>query len=372
MSLFANMRLRGKLYSGFGFVILLTIVVAGMAIYSMMTTNAMEREVNRMIHDDMSSTYQVFNNYNKVNRWLQQIQVRPSPKLVREGLQDVQTLRSSLNQIHLNIEPQYARAAKDELEKLCALILGTSFEQALTEGDYNSARYQYQSTVLPQNSDAYLALGTLITSYTNHVAEEVSKLDNTGQIVQQLHLLGGCVNFLAVHGQLKGIHVDNQLVKDQTAGLLFCSDTTAAAQNRFDSGQNFLHFKGFGNVIVGAGFETRHLVVGFSLGSEHDDGSLRLGPDGLAHRPAVHHRHHHIQQYQIGLDGPELAQTLTAIGGNGNGVALLFQVHLQQFSNITVVLNNQNGDSHEKIPPFLFLFFFPYYTAKMEGGVNNL
>ena len=91
MGLFANMRLRGKLYSGFGFVILLTIVVAGMAIYSMMTTNAMEREVNRMIHDDMSSTYQVFNNYNKVNRWLQQIQVHPSPKLVRAGLQDVQT-----------------------------------------------------------------------------------------------------------------------------------------------------------------------------------------------------------------------------------------------------------------------------------------
>ena len=182
MGLFANMRLRGKLYSGFGFVILLTIVVAGMAIYSMMTTNAMEREINRLIHDDMSSTYQVFNNYNKVNRWLQQIQVRPSPKLVREGLQEVQTLRSSLNQIHLNIEPQYARAAKDELEKLCALILGTSFEQALTDGDYNSARHQYQSTVLPQNSDAYLALGTLITSYTNHVAEEVSKLDNTNQM----------------------------------------------------------------------------------------------------------------------------------------------------------------------------------------------
>ena len=182
MGLFANMRLRGKLYSGFGFVILLTLVVAGMAIYSMMTTNAMEREVNRMIHDDMSSTYQVFNNYNKVNRWLQQIQVRPSPKLVRDGLQDVQTLRSSLNQIHLNIEPQYARAAKDELEKLCALILGTSFEQALTDGDYNNARHQYQSTVLPQNSDAYLALGTLITSYTSHVAEEVSKLDNTNQM----------------------------------------------------------------------------------------------------------------------------------------------------------------------------------------------
>ncbi len=182
MGLFANMRLRGKLYSGFGFVILLTIIVAGMAIYSMLTTNAMEREVNRMIHEDMAQTYQVFNNYNRVNRWLQQVQVRPSPQMVREGLQQVQTLRSSINQISMNIEPAAASAAKGELEKLCAMVVGTSFEQALTEGDYNSARHQYQTAILPQNSDTYLALVTLIASYTDHIAEEVSNLDNTGQI----------------------------------------------------------------------------------------------------------------------------------------------------------------------------------------------
>ncbi|HIV54424.1 MAG TPA: methyl-accepting chemotaxis protein [Candidatus Anaerobiospirillum stercoravium] len=182
MGLFANMRLRGKLYSGFGFVILLTIIVAGMAIYSMLTTNAMEREVNRMIHEDMAKTYQVFNNYNRVNRWLQQVQVRPSPQMVREGLQQVQTLRSSINQISMNIEPAAASAAKGQLEKLCAMVLGTSFEQALNDGDYNSARHQYQTNVLPQNSDTYLALVTLIASYTDHIAEEVSNLDNTGQI----------------------------------------------------------------------------------------------------------------------------------------------------------------------------------------------
>ncbi len=182
MGLFANMRLRGKLYSGFGFVILLTIVVAGMAIYSMVTTNAMERAVNRMIHDDMASTYQVFSNYNKVNRWLQQVQVRPSPQLVRTGLQDVQTLKASLGQISLAIEPEYARNAKTQLEKLCSMVLGSSFEQALVDGDYNGARHQYQATILPQNSDTYLALVTLIASYTDHIADEVSQLDNSGQI----------------------------------------------------------------------------------------------------------------------------------------------------------------------------------------------
>ncbi|MBR0320789.1 MAG: YidC/Oxa1 family insertase periplasmic-domain containing protein, partial [Bacteroidales bacterium] len=43
--------------------------------------------------------------------------------------------------------------------------------------------------------------------------------------------------------------------------------------------------------------------------------------DGLAYTPTVHHRHHHIQQNQIRLDGAEFAQTLTAVVGHGNGIA---------------------------------------------------
>ena len=52
------------------------------------------------------------------------------------------------------------------------------------------------------------------------------------QIEQQFHFLGGRVDFLAVHGQFKSIHVDDHFVKGQPAGLLFRGDTGGAAQNR--------------------------------------------------------------------------------------------------------------------------------------------
>ena len=34
----------------------------------------------------------------------------------------------------------------------------------------------------------------------------------------------------------------------------------------------------------------------------------------------------HIQQHQVGLDGPELGKALSAIGSHRHGVALLFQL----------------------------------------------
>ena len=45
MGLLKNLSLKGKLYAGFGFVICLSIVIAGIAIYSMVTSivNLIER-----------------------------------------------------------------------------------------------------------------------------------------------------------------------------------------------------------------------------------------------------------------------------------------------------------------------------------------
>ena len=96
-------------------------------------------------------------------------------------------------------------------------------------------------------------------------------------------------------------------------------------------------------------------------------GGLRLGPDGLADAPAVHDGHHHIQQHQIGLDGPELAQSRAAVMGHRHGVALPLQVHLQQLRDILVVFHDQNRNSHM----FYLLYmvsFVPLYPILVKVG----
>ena len=133
---------------------------------------------------------------------------------------------------------------------------------------------------------------------------------------------------------------------EQPTGLLFRGGSTAAAQHCLDTSQHFLHFKGLGDIIIRAGPQAADLVVGLALGGEHDDGGLALSPDGLTYCPAIHHRHHDIQQHQIRANGMELAQTGTAVKSHGDGIAFLFQIHLQQFCNIMIIFHNQNGQCH--------------------------
>ena len=179
----------------------------------------------------------------------------------------------------------------------------------------------------------------------------VHPIGGGGQIVQQLHLLGGRVHLFAVYGQFKGIHIDDQLVKHQASGFLFRGGAGAAAQHGLNPGQHLFHFKGLGDVVIGAVLQAGNLIVGFTLGGEHDDGGLAFGPDGPADRPAVHDRHHHIQQHQVRLDGPVFRKALSSVTGNGNGIALFFQIHLQKLRDIAVVLYNQNRHSHNESSP---------------------
>ena len=210
----------------------------------------------------------------------------------------------------------------------------------------------------PLHMDVHRPAVAEIVKAPHFVQQLVAGIDPVGrggQVVQQLHLLGGRVDFLAVHDQLEGIHIDNQLVEYQSASLFFGGDSGCPAEHRLNPSQYLLHFKGLGNIVVGTGFQATDLVVGFPLGGEHDDGHLGFRPDGLADAPAVHHRHHHIQQHQVGLDGPEFGQSLTAVVGYGYGVAFLFQIHLQKLRNIPVVFRDQNRYSH-----VLFLLLFPF------------
>ena len=154
----------------------------------------------------------------------------------------------------------------------------------------------------------------------------VDPVGGGGQEVQKLHLLGGCGYLLAVQNQLVGLHINNQLVKDQTAGLLTHLQPVGTAKHRLHPGKDLLHLEGLGNIIVCAGLQTHHLIVQVALGGEHNDGCVTLRPDNAAEGSAVHHRHHQIQQNDIRLQRPELLQTLHAVGGGVDGIAVLLQV----------------------------------------------
>ncbi len=164
-------------------------------------------------------------------------------------------------------------------------------------------------------------------------------------MVQQLHLLGRGGDLFAVDRELKGLHINDQLVKHQALFVLV-RVFAAAAEDRLNPGKHLGHLKGLCDVVVGALAQTGDLVVQLALGGEHDDRGLGLGPDGAAHAPAVQHRQHNIQQHQIRLHTAEQLHALAAVGGDLHLIALLFQVEPEQIRNIMIILHNQNLRGH--------------------------
>ena len=189
-------------------------------------------------------------------------------------------------------------------------------------------------------------------------------------MVQKLHLLGRRLDALAVDHQLERIQVNDQLVEDQTARLfLAVFSFSGAAQDRLNAREHLLHLEGLGDIVVRALLEPRDLVDGLALGSEHDDGRLAVLPDGAQHAPAVQNRQHQVQQHQIGLEPSVKLHALSAVVGNVDGVAFLFQIHLDQFGDIGVVFHDEDRFCHKTLS---LLCYLNYYTAVVGICVNIL
>ena len=179
MEFLKNMSLRGKLYSGFGFVILLSIVIAGMSLYSILTTNNAEKQLSNLIRAEMQGTYEVYFNYNAVHAWLHQLQVNPCPELVKDGLDKVQVLKDTKHKISMAINEPLARETLASMDALVKDIQGSKFEQLLKAGQYDEAQVAFLKDVLPSSSLGNRNMAALVVSYTSFLAESINALDMT-------------------------------------------------------------------------------------------------------------------------------------------------------------------------------------------------
>ena len=164
-------------------------------------------------------------------------------------------------------------------------------------------------------------------------------------MIEQLQLLGGRIHPLAVHQQLIGVQVDDQLIKGQLLISLLLL-LAGAAEHRVDAGQDLLHLEGLDNVVVRAPLQAGHLVLGLPLGGEHDDRGRRLLPDLFQHGPAIHNGQHDVQQHQVRLEGAEILHTLSAVLGYFGLKPLLLQIEMEQLCDITVILYNKHLLGH--------------------------
>lgn len=180
--MFKQMSIKAKLLSGFGFVILVALCVAGIALYSMTNSSRVGNDIRTLITQDVADIFTVHRAYNSVHAWMHQLQVTPSPSLVNEGLQKVQSLSDIINTIPREHFPEASGKTVNNLENLVRTINNSSFKTLLQAGEYKEADAVFLKEILPYLMASNAALSELIYSYTNDVTDYVVHLDMTSYI----------------------------------------------------------------------------------------------------------------------------------------------------------------------------------------------
>lgn len=168
--------------SGFGFVIILALMIACIAIYSMINSSKVGDKIKTLITQDVSQVFKVHASYNAVHAWLHELQVNPNPQLVSNGYQAVEAMARVMDTLPRDSFPDVANETIRELHSLVDSINKSQFRPLLDAGKYAEADKIFLSQIVSHSSAVNKNLSKLIYAYTNEVTHYVLDLDMTHYI----------------------------------------------------------------------------------------------------------------------------------------------------------------------------------------------
>ena len=139
------------------------------------------------------------------------------------------------------------------------------------------------------------------------------------------------------------------------------------SQNGLHTGDQDLGAEGLGNVFIHAQLKALQLVLLIPSGSEHDDRYPGIAPDLPAHLPAVHLRHHHIQDHQrdIALREKNI-QRLASVARLQDLIIVLLKEVPHQLAHSAFIIYDQYFYPFHTLPPpprkFPFSVFLHYIS----------
>lgn len=141
--------------------------------------------------------------------------------------------------------------------------------------------------------------------------------------------------------------VKEDIVGSELAGggcPLGVESVLTAPLNGLDPGYQFTRIERFGQIVVGAHFQTDNAVDRIAARGQHQDRNGRGVPELPQQVDSVAAGQHDIKNEKIMIAGEGGGQSLLAIMARRNGETFLFKVFGEQVAQLCVVVNNQ--DSH--------------------------
>ena len=116
----------------------------------------------------------------------------------------------------------------------------------------------------------------------------------------------------------------------------------AAPQDGPDARNQLATAEGFGQVVVGAHFQTDHAIDLVALGRQHDDRDTGFSPDAAAQGQAVLTRQHQVEENEI---DPAVGQDLAhgpAVCRNADAESFLGQRARDQIADLAMIIDDQD------------------------------
>ena len=146
--------------------------------------------------------------------------------------------------------------------------------------------------------------------------------------------------------------VQHQILDRYPMRPQFARTTQERAQPR----QQLPKFEGLGEIVVCAGIEAMHAVVGGIARGEHQDGKEQAGlAQAPANLEAIRRGNHHVENGEIvGVDGG-LIQRILAGRGHVHGIGLLAQPLGHEISDSRIVFHQENAHGRLALGSFYIL-----------------
>src|SRR5262249_39758836 len=164
-----------------------------------------------------------------------------------------------------------------------------------------------------------------------------------GQRGEELELGGGELDWAAFHFDFVARDVELKFLPDKAVGLLMFGGSTP--EEALDAQDQFPRAEGFGDVVVGAEFQTENPIHLRGLGGEHDDrdgGRAGVAPEDFANFQAVHSGDHQVEDDKVGQQVAGFLQGFFAVDCGGDLVTGTFEVEAHQFDGIRLVVDHKN------------------------------
>ena len=180
MNIFRKMSIKARLFSGFIFVIILSIIVSAVSITAINTALTVQNGLQITISSDMDRTLRLSARYNRVHRWLHEFQADPSLERIAEGKAAVKDMVEALERAQKNEPPRsFADVAKEIHVTMFELAkeINTKFMPLAEQGQFKAADDRFLVDVLPPLSKSNMLFSKIIGNYGEYAKEQVKLLN---------------------------------------------------------------------------------------------------------------------------------------------------------------------------------------------------